>query len=173
MAHSPLFPRTQVWPHQQVKVPVLIEGTEFLMKVDTGAAASILSYSDYDRHFKYLALKPVQRSFHAYAGTPLDVAGQILVDVEHNGQRATLPLLVVRAESYAPPLLGRSWLAKIRLDWSTLFSPPISQVSVDQDNDVRIERLKEQYREIFKPELGTVKGAKAKLYLKENAKPVF
>ena len=173
MAHSPLFPRTQVWPHKQVKVPVLIEDTEFLMEVDTGAAASILSYSDYDRHFKYLALKPVQRSFHAHAGTLLDVAGQILVDVEHNGQRATLPLLVVRAESYAPPLLGRSWLTKIRLDWSTLFSPPICQVLVDQDNDVRVERLKEQYRKIFKPELGTVKGVKAKLYLKENAKPVF
>ena len=156
-----------------VKVPVLIEDTEFLMEVDTGAAASILSYSDYERYFKYLALRPVQRTFHAYAGTPLDVGGQILVDVEHNGQRATLPLLVVRAESYAPPLLGRSWLTKIRLDWSTLFSPPISQVSVDQDNDVRVERLKEQYREIFKPELGTVKGVKAKLYLKANAKPVF
>lgn len=103
----------------------------------------------------------------------MDVAGQILVDVEHNGQQATLPLLVVRAESYAPPLLGRSWLTKIRLDWSTLFSPPISQVSVDQDNDVRVERLKEQYREIFKPEPGTVKGVNAKLYLKENVKPVF
>ena len=44
---------------------------------------------------------------------------------------------------------------------------------VDQDNDVRVERLKEQYREIFKPELGSVKGVKAKLHLKENAKPVF
>ena len=80
-----------------VKVPVLIEDTEFLMEVDTGAAASILSYSDYERNFKYLALRPVKRSFHAYAGTPLDVAGQILVDIQHNGQRATLPLLVVRA----------------------------------------------------------------------------
>ena len=47
-----------------VKVPVLIEDTEFLMEVDTGAAASIVSYSDYERHFKYLALRPVQRSFH-------------------------------------------------------------------------------------------------------------
>ncbi|KAK2566762.1 Transposon Tf2-6 polyprotein [Acropora cervicornis] len=170
---QPSFSQNSGMATPAVKVPVLIEDTEFLMEVDTGAAASILSYSDYDQHFKYLALKPVQRSFHAYAGTPLDVAGQILVDVEHNGQRATLPLLVVRAESYAPPLLGRSWLTKIRLDWSTLFSPPISQVSVDQDNDVRVERLKEQYREIFKPELGTVKGVKAKLYLKENAKSVF
>ncbi|XP_068739023.1 uncharacterized protein [Montipora capricornis] len=144
-----------------VKVPVLIENTEFLMEVDTGAAASILGYSDDERPFKHFALRPVQRTFHAYTGTHLDVVGQILVDVEHNGQRATLPLLVVCAESYAPPLLGRSLLTKIRLDWSTPFSPP-SQVSVDQDNDVLVERLREQYREIFKPEPRDCKGCQGK-----------
>ena len=143
------------------------------MEIDTGAAASILSYADYERYFKYLALRPVGRSFHAYAGTPLNIARQILVDVEHNSQRATLPLLVVRAEQYAPPLLGRSWMTKIRLDWKNLFSPPMSQFSVGQDNDVRIERLKERYTEIFKPQLGTVVGVTAKLHLKENATTVF
>lgn len=35
-------------------------------------------------------------------------------------------------------------------------------------NDVRIERLKGRYSEIFKPELGTVKGVTTKLHLKEN-----
>ena len=44
---------------------------------------------------------------------------------------------------------------------------------VKGDNNKRIERLKECYAEIFKPELGTVKGVTAKLHLKENAKPVF
>ena len=87
-----------------VKVPVQIEEVEFL------------NYADYERYFKYLALRPVQRSFHAYADTPLDIAGQIQVDVNYNGQRATLPLLVVRAERYAPLLLGRSWMMKIHLD---------------------------------------------------------
>jgi len=105
------------------KVPVQIEVVEFQMEVDTGAAASILSYADYERYFKNLALRPVERSFHAYAGTPPDIAGQILVDVEHNDQHATLPLLVVRADRYTPPLLGRSWMIKIRLDWRNLFSP--------------------------------------------------
>ena len=99
-----------------VKVPVQIEEVEFLMEVDTGAAASILNYADYEWYFKYLALRPVERSFHAYAGAPLDIAGQILVDVDYHRQQATLPLLVVRAERYAAPLLGRSWMMKIRLD---------------------------------------------------------
>ena len=48
-----------------VKVPVQIEEVEFLMEADTGAAASILNYADYERYFKYLALRPVQRSFIA------------------------------------------------------------------------------------------------------------
>ena len=156
-----------------VKVPERNEDVEFQKEVDTGAAASILSYADYERYFKYLELRPVERSFHAYAGTPLDIAGQIPIDVEHNDQHARLPLLVVRAERYAPPLLGRSWMTKIRLDWRNLFSPPNGQFSVKQNEDVRIERLKEQYAEIFKPELGTVKGVTAKLHLKENATPVF
>ena len=36
-----------------------------------------------------------------------------------------------------------------------------------------IVRLNERYAEIFKPELGTVKGVTAKLHLKDNVKPVF
>ena len=39
-----------------VKVPVWIEDVDFQMEVDTGAAASFMSYKDYERYFKYLAL---------------------------------------------------------------------------------------------------------------------
>ena len=78
------------------------------MEVDTGAAASIMNYMDYARYFKYLALRPVNKTFHTNTGTPLDIAGQILVDVEYNDQQLTLPLLIVRAKTYASPLLGRA-----------------------------------------------------------------
>ena len=156
-----------------VKVPVRIEDVDFTMEVDTGAAASIMSYADYERYLKYLALRPVDKSFHAYTGTPLDIAGQVLVDVEHNGQQLTLPLLIVREVKYAPPLLGRAWMAKIRFDWKNLSSPSNNQFTVERDNDERIQRLKERYAEIFKPELGTVNCVTAKLHLKDNVKPVF
>ena len=89
---------------------------------------------------------------------PLDITGQVLVDVEHNDQQMTLPLLIVRAEKYAPPLLGRAWMTKIRLDWKNFFLPSNGQFVVEGDND---ERLKERYAEIFKPKLGTVKGVTA------------
>ena len=41
-----------------MKVSVQIEGVEFRMEVETGAAASILYYTDYERYFKYLAVRP-------------------------------------------------------------------------------------------------------------------
>ena len=85
----------------------------------------------------------------------------------------TLPLLIVRAEKCVPPLLGRAGMTKIHLDWKNLFSPSYGQFVVEQDNNERIEHLKERYAGIFKPELGTVKGVTAKLHLKDNAKPVF
>jgi len=154
-----------------VKVPVRIEGVDLQMEVDAGAAASIMNYTDYVRYFKYLALRPVNKTFHAYTGTPLDIVGQILVNVEYIDQQLTLPLLIVRAEKYAPPLLGRAWMTKIRLDWKNLFSPSNGQFVVEPDNGERIVRLKERYAEIFKPELGTVKGVTAKLHLKDNVKP--
>ena len=44
---------------------------------------------------------------------------------------------------------------------------------MEQDNDVRIGRVKVRFSEIFKPKLVTVKGVTAKLHLKENAPPVF
>ena len=80
-----------------------IEDVDFQMEVDTGAAASIMSYTDYEQYFKYLALRPVNKSFHACTGTPLDIAGQVLIDVEHNDQQKTLPLVIVRLKSM--PLL--------------------------------------------------------------------
>ena len=82
--------------------------------------------------------------------------------MEYNDQQLTLPLLIVRAETYAPPLLGRAWMTKIRLDWKNLFSPSDGQFVVERDNNERIVRLKERYAEIFKPELGTIKGVTAK-----------
>jgi len=156
-----------------VKVPVQIEDVDFQMEVETGAAASIMNCTDYERYFKYLVLRPVNKSFHAYTGMPLDIVGQVLVNVEHNGQQLTLPLPIIWAEKYASPLLGRAWMTKIHLDWKNLFSLSNGQFVVEGDNIEQIECLKECYAEIFKPKLGLLKGVTAKLHLRDNMKPVF
>ena len=47
-----------------MKVSVQIEGVEFRMEVETGAAASILYYTDYERYFKYLC-SATQWKYHS------------------------------------------------------------------------------------------------------------
>ena len=64
-------------------------------------------------------------------------------------------------------------MMKISLDWVNLFPSVHGKFSVSQDTDIRVERLNKLYAEVFKPELGTVKGVTAKLHLKGNATPVF
>ena len=41
-----------------MKVSVQIEGVELRIEVETGGAASIFYYTDYERYFKYLAVRP-------------------------------------------------------------------------------------------------------------------
>lgn len=64
-------------------------------------------------------------------------------------------------------------MMKISLDWVNLFPPVHGKFSVSRDTDIWVERLNKLYAEVFKPELGTVKGVTAKLHLKGNATPVF
>ena len=65
----------------------------------------------YERQFHDIKMKPVRRKLYAYSGTPLPVEGQITVQVKCNGQTKTLPIVVVQADKYAPPLFGRDWLS--------------------------------------------------------------
>ena len=108
------------------------------------------------------------RHLHVYSGSPLEVAGEITVSVKYNLQEHQLPLVVVKTEEEAPPLFGRSWLRVIKLDWPRIFSQGVHAVKLDT-----IKGLQSKYADIFKQELGTVKGVKATLHMRPNVKPVF
>ena len=145
-------------------VPVVIKGVALEMELDTGAAVSIV----YLKYFCHIPLSTTTRQLHVYSGSPLVVAGEITVKVKYNTRECQLPMLVVKAEKQAPPLFGRSWLRVIKLDWPSIFSQGTHVVKLDM-----VKELQSKYADIFKPELGTVKGAKATLHLRKDVKPVF
>ena len=151
-----------------IKIPVILEDKEIEMELDTGAAVSVVSYADYCKYFKHLPLAVAKRKLHAYTGTPLKVMGEIMTKVRYNKQECKLPMVVVKADTHAPLLFGRSWLQAIQLDWPAIFSQ--GQYSVQADV---VDELKTKYADIFKQELGTVKGIKAALHIKENVRPIF
>ena len=86
------------------------------MELDTGASVSLLSYRDYEKHFKHIPLEPAAQTFQGYTGTHLKLAGHLSADVEYKGQKVTLPLYVVHTDDYQPALFGRNWMKAIRLD---------------------------------------------------------
>lgn len=70
----------------------------------------------------------------------LPVVGTVNVVIKYGTQTATLPLLVVKGAG--PSLLGRNWLAVIKLDWHDVFC-------VDR------------YKAVFEPGLGKVTGPRS------------
>ena len=165
-----LFNINHVGSHPAIMVPMNVEGVQINMELDTGAAVSIINHEDYQKHFKHVKLQPVKRPLHTYAGMRLDLAGEIDVEVKHAKQTLTLPLVVVKTTKRAPPLLGRSWLLKLKLDWKSLIPEP--QYSISTDTDVG-GFLHQEYADVFAPGLGTAKGPPAKLHLKEGVHPKF
>lgn len=87
------------------------------------------------------------------------------------GREHQLSLRVVQGQAR---LLGRDWLSVIKLDWAkigTQLQKSNSVNSVTFDRKQAIEKLKEKHSEVFKNELGTLKGIQARLTLKEGATP--
>ena len=92
-----------------------IEGKTLDMEVDTGAAVSVIAENVYRQNFGYVVLQESHWLLKSYSGHKLDTVGEIEVHVVYGKITKTLPLVVIRGNG--PTLLGRNWMAEIRLDW--------------------------------------------------------
>ena len=98
------------------------------------------------------SVKPTNNRLKTYTGQPMNVVGEILVDVCHNKLSEKLPLVVVAEKG--PPLMGRTWLRKINVDWKTVGAIRVTREGVEKS----LKRVLAKYAEVFKEELGTVKS---------------
>ena len=73
-----------------------------------------------------------------------------------------LPLVV--AQGKKPVLLGRDWLEKLNLDWSTIFK--VSHVPT-------VENILVKYEALFEKGYGHIKLYKASIQVREGAQPLF
>ena len=62
-----------------------------------------------------------------------------------------------------PSLLGRNWLQSLQLDWS----------EVHRINSSRLQEVLNKHTSVFRDELGTLKGFKAKIYVDPSVTPRF
>ena len=93
----------------------------------------------------------------------MKVLGSLTTEVQYLNQKVRLHLLV--AAGSGPSLLGRDWLATIRLDWQNL--QRLHTVRQDSLQDILAH-----HANVFNEELGLVKQT-AKIHIDPEAKPHF
>ena len=145
----------------RIMLEPIVAGVRLPMELDTGASVSIVSQETVRKLLPHVKVNRSDVILKTYSGERLKVLGEISAVVEYDGQpKQQLPLIVV--EGQGPTLFGRSWLAKIRLDWHD-----IKKVYSE------VELLLRKYDALFQDGLGTLKDIQAKLMLTPEAIPKF
>ena len=119
-----------------------------------------------DADWGQVKLQKADVVLRAYNHMRLKVLGEAELQVQYGGRRYELLLRVVKEDG--PSLIGRDWLQQIKLDWSAM----CHWISPSQ-SDQMVKTLMHKYADVFKAELGTMKGIKAKLVLKAEVVPKF
>ena len=145
-----------------IQVTVSIENQDVLMEVDTGASLSVISETTYKSLSSVPPLQSTQAKLCTYTGESLGVLGSISVSVQHNQQQKQLSLLVVSGNG--PSLLGRDWLAQLQLNWTA-----IHQLCAPNE----LQAVLDRHSEVFKEELGTLRGKTVKLHVDTAVQPKF
>ena len=144
---------------------VTVNGSPLAMEINTGTSVSIASRETFESIQKgesTLELKETTVKLQTYTGEPIRVCGSTVVQVEHNGQTTSLPLVIT--EGSGPTLLGRNWLEALRLDWRTIFRI---------GSNFTLQQVLNQHTNVFKEELGELRGVAAKIHVDETSQPHF
>ena len=143
-----------------IMVAPVVNGRRLPMELDTGASVSIVSYGTVKQVFPNARLVLSEIMLRTYSGEHLKVKGEMVATVKYGTQTEQLTLIVV--EGNGPSLLGRNWLAKIRLDWHEIKSVRSA-----------VDNLLSKYNELFRDELGTLSGITAELIVQPGAPAKF
>lgn len=145
-------------------VDVKLDGRPLKMEVDTGAAVSVCSAARFEQLWPDSGpvLEPCSAHLRTYSGEPISVLGKVTVSVGCAGQVARLPLIIV--DGAGPPLFGRNWLDRIRLDW-----PAICRVSSPN----RVQGVLDEFPDVFKDELGCYNGGEVNIEVDPDVQPRF
>ena len=148
-------------------VSVDIDGATLQMEIDTGSALTLISQATFSQLWpqgKSPSLQSTPIRLRTYSGEELKVVGRAVVRVQYGGkEERELGLVVVSGTG--PSLLGRDWLHRLWLDWRE-----IRMLNATSDT---LEAVLVKHSNLFRDEIGIIRGITAKLYVSPSAKPRF
>ena len=150
-----------------LEIAMKVNGKEMEFEIDTGSGLTIISETTYKRHFADKVLQRSKVIVKTYSEERLGVLGKNDTMVEYQGKSyGGLKLYVIKGDGVN--LLGRSWLAKIQLDWQSIFKKDRSRIYYTKilsgatgAEKIRLDELIKKYASIFTDGLGTIKDFKA------------
>lgn len=119
--------RVSLSQYKPVSLPICVNGRQLVMEIDTGAAGSFISKKTYELYFKNEMLKKPSSVFRFYDRTKMKTYGVITVPVTYRSITKNLDLYVV--EHGETSLLGREWLAELRVKIPIMKRSPVSNVN--------------------------------------------
>lgn len=161
------FSDKQKIPSATLKVYVNDVPLEF--EVDTGADVSTINLSDKEKYFPDLEIKQrnvIFTNFDQSTSTPLGVIENLTVNYQSvavSNQR----LFVVK--DGLPKIIGKDWLSLLKL-WPPKFEQKICE---EVSKDTLTKGIKEEFKDVFEPGMGTFKGEPIHLSIDEGVKPIF
>ena len=148
--------------NRPIQVDVVLEEETITMDLDTWAAASVMSKTQYDKLLrKQVKLERTARELHTYTRETVKPIGVCKLKVEYDQQSTRMPLYVL--EGNGPALFGRNWLKQIRLTWS------LTHI----ETKLTLEQLLDRHTNVCSPGLDCLRGPKANIALKQNSQPRF
>lgn len=144
---------------------VSVSGIELKFEIDSGSAVTAISVETYKTYFSSVPLSKTNKRLCSYTGDKIVCEGIAQLQVIYANTSHVLCVYVVR--DGGPPILGRDFISKFRLELL-----PIRYCDHSDKNDLFVT-LQRRYPSVFSDKLGLFNKFKVKLQLKEDAKPVF
>ena len=164
-------------PTKPLCVTLDIQDSTIKFEIDTSLGITLISEREYCTHFQNLQLTDTKMKVQTYANKPLKLLGKLIIDVSYENKIYNrLPLCVIKGSGVN--LLGRNWMALMRLNWENIFEQlqehnpykeKVSCVNIQKE----LETVTNKYPNVFSEKLGTVKGAQDKINVIPNSRPKF
>jgi len=170
---------------QKLQVPIHVNGKAFTLELDTTAGGNFISSRVWTELGKP-KLQQAQWRYHSARKHPLPIIGAFTAEAKYGDVSKSYPVSFLVSEIPDLNLLGRDAIRAIRILLDDLL---FSKATFDKTDDQllaiprsdRVDRHLQQachdlcteFSELFKPELGCLRGVQLEVELKPDVRPIF